>query len=565
MSTITSLQDEGCVLYAHNLPAHISYLDIEATFRKYNLIVAASLEYHEEPESLTALITFAFTAEAEKAFATIQLSYIPDVLPETRLILSKNLALGCGTALLHDLIRPFGPVEGLANISSVPYDHCKLICMNLTPEVQSSDLAKLFGQPGPGLLTSAEIDLDSDGLCSGRGFVKCTSPLAAFTAMQALDGALIGGKPVSISFQDVTNTQRGSYETITLELEKVSRERDFWMKLNVESERARCSEVQALEATVEEQKNVIQSGEDLANYLTTELEKNEKVELQAKELAEFWGKIAELQRQLYLEEDMRLREMNNSQKLSQDVKELKAIVKKLEENAQRRAIADLYKQDKQKAKRAEAEEKKAQQEARRVEEMRKKEERRKIREEEEMRREEERRKGEERQRAEEQKRFQEERRLESWRNATEAERHRCRERDTKDWCCGTGTWTQERAVHRFISLALNFETSNFSEERPLTFESVPWPTLHNPRQLRFQLIESSAIQVFLQKLQQIYRRRDTTAFEHLPLKKIQVIFHPDKWRSRNLFKSIEDDGERAAMESTVTAVSQAINAYATAA
>ncbi|KAH0579264.1 hypothetical protein H2248_003411 [Termitomyces sp. 'cryptogamus'] len=124
------MHDDRTVLYAHNLPASISYLDVEQAFRQCDMIVTASLcrdpSTSDEATRLVATIEFMSATEADKAFATVQLSHIPDVVPEARLMLSKTRLLAQSVPYAGRIVkhlphvmtaselydyRPFGPME----------------------------------------------------------------------------------------------------------------------------------------------------------------------------------------------------------------------------------------------------------------------------------------------------------------------------------------------------------------------------------------------------------------------------------------------------------------------
>ncbi|KAG6918806.1 hypothetical protein DXG01_011558 [Tephrocybe rancida] len=300
------LHEAPTVLYAHNLPTHISYLDVEQTFRICNMVVSATLFQEpsesgsEEAPNFAALIEFMSVADAEKALATIQLCYIPGVVPEARLILSKSRLLeqptpptcytgrvvkhlpqGMTAFELYDLVRPFGPIEyvevtqeiggilhfkdeehahlvesRLARLELVPYEPSKLCCTNLGPTITKETFQGIFDKLDAGPILSLEVTWN----ISGRyGFVTYASPLMALKAMESIDASTLG-QEAAISFQDVQNdspkplpsevAMRAELEALTLERNQLRNA----LKTTVESVRNEAqAELEALRSKLSDQ------------------------------------------------------------------------------------------------------------------------------------------------------------------------------------------------------------------------------------------------------------------------------------------------------------------------
>ncbi|EAU91662.2 hypothetical protein CC1G_09344 [Coprinopsis cinerea okayama7 len=185
---------------------------------------------------------------------------------------------------------------------------------------------------------------------------------------------------------------------------------------------------------------------------------------------------------------------------------------------------------------------------------------------EEAEEEERRRKAEAKRRAEEQRikqarerQAQKEREEEDRRRREELEREAARAKVARDrearkarW--SSGRWTHSRAVERFSETCDYFDMTRFSETHPLTIEDVPWPTLVHPRSFSLEDIEWSSVEQFFDVLRTHLRTQEYVAV----VEKCHRRFHPDRWRSRNLFKAVLDPSERNCMEVAATTVSQAI-------
>ncbi|RDB30724.1 hypothetical protein Hypma_005944 [Hypsizygus marmoreus] len=147
---------------------------------------------------------------------------------------------------------------------------------------------------------------------------------------------------------------------------------------------------------------------------------------------------------------------------------------------------------------------------------------------------------------------QEERRSQ-WKKAAQTEKERCRQRDSQ-WTSGSDEWTPATAVQRFRSVLAEFETMTFSEACPLTFEAIPWPVLHRPGVFSVQQVDWAAVEGFCKHL----KKESGDGYKAL-FKRVQVTFHPDKWRSRNILSTVMEEGLRKELEAAGSIVAQQVN------
>ncbi|KAK0470773.1 hypothetical protein IW261DRAFT_928782 [Armillaria novae-zelandiae] len=190
---------------------------------------------------------------------------------------------------------------------------------------------------------------------------------------------------------------------------------------------------------------------------------------------------------------------------------------------------------------------------RRAEEMRKMEDEERRKEEHRMKMEEEARA--ERERAQTEHEEKEKSRRQKWREATKAEKRRCQRRDKEKW--NLECWTHSQAVDRFLVLMDEFETSQYSESKPLTPSGIPWPVLDNPRRFKVSDLDDwQAVDSFFK-----FARGDlqVNVYNKMVMRARQM-FHPDRWMSRSLLKTVMDDSVRSSLEAAGNKVSQAVNA-----
>ncbi|KAG7440353.1 uncharacterized protein BT62DRAFT_938171 [Guyanagaster necrorhizus] len=142
-----------------------------------------------------------------------------------------------------------------------------------------------------------------------------------------------------------------------------------------------------------------------------------------------------------------------------------------------------------------------------------------------------------------------------WHEATKAEKRRCQRRDKEKW--NLESWTDSQAVERFLLLMDEFETTQYSESKPLTSAGIPWPVLVNPRKFKVtDLDDWQAVDGFFKVIR---RHLERHLYKKVVMRARQM-FHPDRWKSRNLLKSVMDDSVRSSLEAAGNKVSQAVNA-----
>lgn len=151
----------------------------------------------------------------------------------------------------------------------------------------------------------------------------------------------------------------------------------------------------------------------------------------------------------------------------------------------------------------------------------------------------------------------EEQRQKHWAEATKREERRCKSRDREQWAPTFTGWTHKRAYERFIVLLDEFTKIKFTEEKPLTAGTVPWPVLNNPHhELDVTVLDDwSLVETFFAAVKPYPK----TAKEYRDLvQNTHLAFHPDRWRGRKILQTVMDDTQREAFEQAGLKVSQAI-------
>ncbi|KAF8493634.1 hypothetical protein JB92DRAFT_2796827 [Gautieria morchelliformis] len=114
-------------------------------------------------------------------------------------------------------------------------------------------------------------------------------------------------------------------------------------------------------------------------------------------------------------------------------------------------------------------------------------------------------------------------------------------------------WTFRHALERYLTTSATFDATKFSAgAKPVTFAAIPWPVLHSS--ISIQDIEWDAVEVFFEKVEVLLSPEE---FKEL-VGKSQRRFHPDRWRSRGLLASVQDDMERDLLDVAGSTVAQAI-------
>ncbi|KAJ6586933.1 hypothetical protein DFH09DRAFT_1141997 [Mycena vulgaris] len=153
-------------------------------------------------------------------------------------------------------------------------------------------------------------------------------------------------------------------------------------------------------------------------------------------------------------------------------------------------------------------------------------------------------------REQQQARAKEEARVRGWEERARREREK-RQRNER-W--SYGPWTTQRALERFKTLSEIFDSAKFSQDDPLTFDAVPWPVLHSPVSFSVEDVDWAAVEGFFAAVKPHMRSQDFISF----VEKSHRRFHPDRWRSRGLLKSVADEADRGCLEVAANTVAQAL-------
>lgn len=169
----------------------------------------------------------------------------------------------------------------------------------------------------------------------------------------------------------------------------------------------------------------------------------------------------------------------------------------------------------------------------------------KARLEEQSRHEEARKKAEAEAQARKQRQEEEETKKREQENNVRRERElREQERRKRQQRWSLGPWTTQRALERHRILSEAFDNTKFTSELPLTVEDVPWPTLQSPKTFSIEDVNWESVERFFEAIRPHLRLQDYKVL----VEKSHRRFHPDRWRSRNLLKTIEDETVRGCME-----------------
>ncbi|KAL9711864.1 hypothetical protein Ac2012v2_004937 [Leucoagaricus gongylophorus] len=117
-----------------------------------------------------------------------------------------------------------------------------------------------------------------------------------------------------------------------------------------------------------------------------------------------------------------------------------------------------------------------------------------------------------------------------------------------------GPWTTQRALERYRVLSESFDVTKFTFGLPLNVEDVPWPLLQSPRYFSVEDVSWDSVERFFEAIRPHLRHQD---FKTL-VEQSHRRFHPDRWRSRNLLKTVEDETIRDCMEVAANTVAQAL-------
>jgi hypothetical protein len=99
-------------------------------------------------------------------------------------------------------------------------------------------------------------------------------------------------------------------------------------------------------------------------------------------------------------------------------------------------------------------------------------------------------------------------------------------------------------LERYRVLAEAFDNIKYTSELPLVIEDVPWPSLQSPRVFSIEDVTWDSVERFFEAVRPHLRLQDYRVL----VEKSHRRFHPDRWRSRNLLKTIEGEEVRGCME-----------------
>jgi hypothetical protein len=123
-----------------------------------------------------------------------------------------------------------------------------------------------------------------------------------------------------------------------------------------------------------------------------------------------------------------------------------------------------------------------------------------------------------------------------------ARRERDRQQRQQRW--SYGRWTTQRALERYRVLCESFDATKFSVCEPLTIDTVPWPVLQSPVAFSVEDVNWAVVEKFFREVKGLMRPQDYKTF----VEKSHRRFHPDRWRSRSLLKSVVDETEKGCLE-----------------
>jgi hypothetical protein len=135
-----------------------------------------------------------------------------------------------------------------------------------------------------------------------------------------------------------------------------------------------------------------------------------------------------------------------------------------------------------------------------------------------------------------------------------ARRQKARQLRKARW--STGPWTTLRALERYRMLSEEFDRIEFTPSNPLTFGDVPWPLLHSPARIQVEDVDWGTVDKFFQAVKPHMCVENYRIF----VEKSHRRFHPDRWRSKGLLKSVLDTEERGYVAVTAYTVSEALTA-----
>jgi len=119
---------------------------------------------------------------------------------------------------------------------------------------------------------------------------------------------------------------------------------------------------------------------------------------------------------------------------------------------------------------------------------------------------------------------------------------------------GPGPWTPQRAIEQYKVVSDIFDTKKFTESDPLTMDAIPWPILLAPNAFTLADINWITVENFCDFFHASVRPQDYASFIEKSVRR----FHPDRWKSRSLLKTVNDVVERKCLEDAANTVAQAL-------
>ncbi|XP_077295728.1 protein elav-like [Arctopsyche grandis] len=227
---------KGANLYVSGLPKHMSQQELEALFSPYGRIISSRILHEgaaaggaagEEGASRgVAFIRFDQRVEAERAIAelhgsvpagaaapiTVKCANSPAAaaakLPLPPAYLQRRLGAAAGKALLaiNKGMQRFSPLAGEALLpaaaaaAALQGSGWCIFVYNLAADTDDSVLWQLFGPFGA--VQSVKVIRDSaTNKCKGYGFVTMTNYDEAVIAIQSLNGYVLAGQVLQVSFK----------------------------------------------------------------------------------------------------------------------------------------------------------------------------------------------------------------------------------------------------------------------------------------------------------------------------------------------------------------------------
>ncbi|KAJ7072322.1 hypothetical protein C8F01DRAFT_973331 [Mycena amicta] len=133
---------------------------------------------------------------------------------------------------------------------------------------------------------------------------------------------------------------------------------------------------------------------------------------------------------------------------------------------------------------------------------------------------------------------------EEQRRAGQERAQREKERRQRNARLSYGPWTSQRALERYNTTSEAFDNTKFSVDNPLDFDAIPWPVLHPPFSFSVEDIGWAAVEAFFTEVKVHLRPQEFVTL----VQKSHRRFHPDRWRSRNLLKTVSAEAERECLE-----------------